>query len=272
MIITGKYDKTTNLDKITKFVVNNSINTKGNLLSNHVWVDNINDKNMYNIVNEVRNSNDIINVLKNKFPDYNVKNVNESDEIYFGVSPKDASGSDRSLVDCHYDAPFSILPNFNVLFYRIILACNKNEHVTTTFPNDNIAVKMDIGDFHGLDYNKDYHCAEGEIPSNKNRVLLKLHYILVPKNMKSNYAENYVRFINTKWTTLSREFMRMSSNPNNILEYGMGSMVNISRFIFNNLYLIIFIIICMFCLIFLYNKTYNNVAITSLQHHQMSEI
>lgn len=243
MITTGSYNSNSDLDDITKYMINNSKNENGNYVSNHIWVDKIQNKLIYNIVDKVRDSKDISNAIKINYPNHTIKSIKESDEIYFAVSPKDANGSDRSLVDCHYDAPFGGLPNFGVIFYRIIVACNKNESVTTLFPNDNIEVKMSTGDFHGLDYNKDYHCAEGEIPENKNRVLLKLHYILVPDSNSSSSSENYVRFINTKWTTLSREFMRTSSNPNNILEYIMGFIVNILRFYFNNIILLIAIII-----------------------------
>ena len=249
MILTGSYNDKSNLNKVTEFMVNNSKNEQGKYLANHIWVNKINDPNILTLVDSIRTSNEIIDTFKKQFPKYKIKNVTESDEIYFAVSPKDANGSDRSLVDCHYDAPFSILPNFNILFYRIILACNENNHVTTIFPNDDVKVKMNTGDFHGLDYNKDYHCVDGQIPPNKNRVLLKLHYLLVPEENSSDLAEKFVRFSNTKWTSLSRDFMRMSSHPNNIFEYMAGSLVNISRFAFNNMYILLFIIILL-CIYF----------------------
>ena len=213
MITTGKYKNSEDLTNITNYMINDN-----NLISKHIWVEDIKNNDIYNILNKVRYSDDIYDVIKEKFTNHKIKNVIDCDEIYYAVSPKDANGSDRSLVDCHYDAPFSILPNFNVIFYRVILACNENKDVTTIFPNADIKVKMDTCDFHGLDYNKDYHCVEGEIPKDKNRVLLKLHYIIVPNDYGENtISENYVKFINVKWTHLSRNFMRMSSNPKNIL-------------------------------------------------------
>jgi hypothetical protein len=235
-IITGKYKNTNEL---------NNSKSNGKFISNHVWVDKIKDKNqeIYNILEKVRDSDNIKDIIQKKYTNYKIKNVKESDEIYFAVSPKDAIGSDRSLVDCHYDAPFSILPNFNIIYYRVIIACNENKHVTTMFPNDNINVKMNTGDFHGLDYNKDYHCADGEIPQDKNRVLLKLHYILVPNEYQDDtISEKYVRFINLRWTYGSREFMRMSARPNNIIEYFMGFLVNFLRFYYNNISLLLLII------------------------------
>lgn len=243
MIITGKYSNSHDLDKITDYTIANSKNDKGNFIAKHTWINDLDNNIIYDTLDKVRNSDDIYKVIKDKYPNHKIKNVTESDEIYFAVSPKDASGSDRSLVDCHYDAPFSILPNVNVIFYRVIVACNKNEHVTTMFPNADIKVKMNTGDFHGLDYNKDYHCVDGQIPENKHRVLLKLHYILVPNEYEDDsLSEMYIRFINVKWTYLSREFMRMSAHPNNMIESIMGFLVNFLRFYYNNISLLIIII------------------------------
>lgn len=242
-ITTGKYTNLNDLHQITNYMTQNSINHTGNYLANHVWVDQITNNKVYDNLNKVRTSNDIYNVIKSQYPHHKIKNVTDADEIYFAVSPKDATGSDRSLVDCHYDAPFSMLPTSNVIFYRVIISCNENKHVTTTFPHDNIDVKMNTGDFHGLDYNKDYHCAEGEIPENKHRVLLKLHYILIPDNYDDNsFSEKYIRFINVQWTHFSRKFMRMSAHPNNLIEYLMGFLVNFLRFYYNHITLLLLII------------------------------
>jgi hypothetical protein len=245
-VLTGKYNNTKDLDKITEYMINRS---NGSLLADHIWVDKI-DEPIYDIVNKVRTSDEIYQTIKEQFPNHRIKNVNESDEIYYAVSPKYAGGSDRSLVDCHYDAPFGLLPNFNTIFYRVIVACNPNENVITSFPDENVHVKMNTGDFHGLDYNKNYHCAEGEIPENKSRVLLKLHYILIPEDYPNNtFSENYVKFINVTWTDLSRNFMRASANPTNIKEHCMGLTVNFLRMIFNNIYTVILLLITFYLIL-----------------------
>ena len=50
--------------------------------------------------------------------------------------------------------------------------------------------------------------------------------------------------INVWWTQLSREAMRMSANPQNILEYFVAMIVNISRILFNyGYYFIVFFIL-----------------------------
>jgi len=219
--------------------------------ANHEWIDSLEESKFKEYIDKIRKSEILINKIREEFPNTTVKNVTEGDEIYWAVSPKGAKGSDRSLVDCHYDAPFALLPTFGVVYYRIIIATNENNTVTTIFPNENKKVKMSTGDFHGLDYNKDWHCADGAISEGKYRVLLKLHYIVIPKGAEQ--YENYIRSINVWWTQLSRETMRMSADPKNILEQIIGSIVNISRTIFNNFYT--FLIVCILIYISIrYNK------------------
>jgi hypothetical protein len=100
---------------------------------------------------------------------------------------------------------------------------------------------MTTSDFHGLDYNKDWHCVEGSIPKGKYRVLLKMHYLIIPKD--SEAFENWVRWINVSWTVGSRETMRMSANPQNLLEWLVALTVSISRIVFNNFYICMIIVI-----------------------------
>jgi len=218
--------------------------------AHHEWIDSVEESKYRSALNTVRLDTDIIQKIKDKFPDTTVKSVTEADEIYWAVSPKGALGSDRSLVDCHYDSPFALIPTGGVVFYRIIIACNENNTVTTVFPDENIRVKMNTKDFHGLDYNKDIHCVEGTIPKNKVRVLLKLHYLIIPRG--SEAYEDWVRNINVWWTVISRETMRMSANPKNWYEYIVAYIVNVFRVIFNNFYTLLIIIVLIVGILYFY--------------------
>jgi hypothetical protein len=200
--------------------------------AHHEWIDSIKDLKYRNAIENIRNSRSIIEKMKEKFPSYSIQNVSDADEVYWAVSPKFALGSDRALVDCHYDAPFGWFPTGGVIFYRVIIATNENNTVTTVFPDENKEVKMSTGDFHGLDYNKDWHCVDGKIPPGKFRVLLKLHYLITPPGAES--YNNYVKWINVTWTKLSRETMRMSAKPSNPIEWFVALIVGICRLIFNN--------------------------------------
>lgn len=216
----------------------------------HEWINSIENSDYRSALERIRKSPDILNKIKEKFPTSSVKTVAEADEVYWAISPKDATGSNRTLVECHYDSPFAWVPTGGAIFYRVIIACNENNTVTTVFPDENIHVKMTTGDFHGLDYTKDWHCVEGKIPPGKYRVLLKLHYIVVPKG--SEAWEEYVRWMNVTWNIFSRETMRMSANPQNIWESMIAAFVNTARNFYNNIYTILFILIA--SIIIFYNK------------------
>jgi len=232
-ILTGKYTNYFNLNTISNYI--NEINVKNNNTKGyHIWTENITG-NIYNIIEEVRLSNEILTKINKQYPNCRIKNVRNIDEIYWAVSPKNATGSDRTLVDCHYDTPFGILPTNNIVFYRIILACNENYTIETSFPKNNVKVKMNIGDFHGLDYSKDWHCVKGKIPPNKYRVLLKLHYLIIPESYEDNtISERFVYNLNVSWGIFSRNIMRISSNPKNNFENLIADTFNTSRYLFNN--------------------------------------
>ena len=240
-VLTGYYNDKFDLDYISKYMINLSQSKK---TAFHVWC-NDSDKTTIDIINKVRNNKILYDALKNKFPNMKIKNISEVDEIYYAISPSLASGSNRLLVDCHYDAPFRFMPNNKILFYRIIVACNENKDVETSFPNDNIKVIMNTGDFHGLSYNDDMHCVVGAIPKSKHRILLKLHYMLIPNEYDDNtFYEKFIKYINIKWTIFSRNIMNSSTDSNTI----SSKIVNTSRYLYNNIYLVIFIV---FILVFI---------------------
>ena len=226
----------------------------------HEWINKVEPGKFRNALESVRQNDAILNSIKKKFPDSRIEPVTESDEVYWSVSPKEAKGSDRSLVDCHYDAPFSVIPTGGVIYYRIIIAMNENKTVTTVFPEEDKKVKMNTGDFHGLDYNKDWHCVEGTIPADKYRVLLKLHYMIIPHNTQQVWID-WTRFINVTWTHLSREAMRMSADPKTPFETFIGSFVNVCRYIFNNINTIAFYLglLIMFIIFFVNRSAIKNV-------------
>jgi hypothetical protein len=246
-VISGSIDKekTKDLDLISNTAKNRYASYK---TAHHEWIDKIESGEFRSALDRTRIDPTILKTIQDKYPSSTIKSVTEADEIYWAVSPKGAKGSDRSLVDCHYDAPFALFPNGNVIFYRVIIACNENNTVTTTFPDEDVSVKMNTNDFHGLDYNKDIHCVEGKIPEDKYRVLLKMHYLIIPPG-SSEIAEKWVRFINVAWTVVSRETMRMSADPQNIWESIVGSSVNVLRFIFNNFYYFLFIVFVFICIV-----------------------
>lgn len=230
VVISGDIQDKATLDRITSVCPSRYGQYKK---AHHEWINSIEPGQYKEALDSVRKSENIYNAISARFPNYGIESVPETDEVYWSASPKEAKGSDRSLVDCHYDAPFAAVPNGGVIYYRVIVAVNENETVTTVFPNEDKRVLMNKGDFHGLDYNTDWHCVEGSIPQDKYRILLKLHYLLIPKNTSYLWIK-WVKLINVGWTFLSRITMRMSADPKNAFEYFISMLVNVSRFIFNS--------------------------------------
>jgi hypothetical protein len=249
-VISGSTDKNTERD-LTHIKDTAQIRYAHYKTAHHEWINRVEQSSYRESLDKVRVNETIIKKIHERFPDSTVKNVTEADEIYWAVSPVDAVGSDRSLVDCHYDAPFSWFPTGGVVFYRVIIACNENNTVTTIFPSEGARVKMTTSDFHGLDYNKDWHCVEGSIPKGKFRVLLKMHYLVIPKGGEA--FEDWVRWLNVSWTVGSRETMRMSANPQNPWEWFVAMIVSVSRILFNNIYT--FLIIVGIILAFMWRKS-----------------
>ena len=243
-VISGSIQSDTNVSYITTVARDRY---KFYTTAHHEWINSVEPSKYRLALDAVRTDPSILEKIKEKFPNTTITSVTEADEIYWAVSPKGAVGSDRSLVDCHYDSPFALFPTGNVVFYRVIIACNENNTVTTVFPDENIRVKMNTRDFHGLDYNKDIHCVEGVIPEDKYRVLLKLHYIIIPPGSES--YEAYVRAINVGWTVLSRETMRMSANPKSWYEYIVAYIVTLCRILFNNIYIVFVVFAVVFVII-----------------------
>jgi hypothetical protein len=232
--------------------------------AHHEWIDSVESSAYRSALDRIRTSPDILNKIQERFPGTTITNVTESDEIYWAVSPKSATGSDRSLVDCHYDSPFALFPTGGVVFYRVIIACNENNTVTTVFPDEDKRVKMTTRDFHGLDYNRDWHCVEGSIQEGKYRVLLKMHYIIVPKG--SETWAPFVKWMNVTWTTLSRETMRMSADPQNLGESLVAGTVTVSRVFFNHFYTFLSILILAVLVYNIYyNKTMSKMILRTVQ-------
>lgn len=238
-VLSGTIDKDSVLDKISNIASTRYTEYKK---GHHEWIDSVEAGPYRDALETMRKNTIILDAVKNKFPNKRIAYAPEADEVYWSTSPKEARGSDRALVDCHYDAPFSIVPTAGIVYYRVIVAVNHNNTVTTIFPDEGIRVKMDTGDFHGLDYNIDLHCVEGSIPPGSYRVLLKLHFLAIPENSSQAHVD-CIRWINVNWTYFSRRVMSASNDPQNIMEYLVGYIVNIVRFLF--LHSNIFVMMCL---------------------------
>jgi hypothetical protein len=210
------YNNKRNLRKCARYMLRNTINLDK---SHHVWINEIKDVKILGIITDVKRHMSI--ELQDHLTNYTITNIPEMDEIYYSVSPHNAKLADTSLVKPHYDGPFGGLYTDGALCFRVIVACNKNDTVYTRFSNQ--ISHMDVGDFHAFDFNNDLHSTEGAIPKGKQRVLLKLHYAVIPKHKNiENIYELPSTHINIMWTKLARYFMHTGSSPTNWIEFTYG--------------------------------------------------
>ena len=159
----------------------------------HYWIDDVNNKELMKHLNCLRNATEIKKQIALNYPNHNVLSVHSSDEIYLSVSPSHRQGSDITLSDCHYDAPFKYIYQEGNVFLRLILSVNENKTVYTQV--EDATSLLSTGDYNIIDYNQDYHCVHGKIPKNKDRVLLKLHYIAQPK-YSTDISTEFCKYIN----------------------------------------------------------------------------
>lgn len=233
-----------------QFVYNNYKNNNLNGdTSLHYWIDNIKDEVLFEKINIIRNAPEIIRELEKNYPGHKIIPVHESDEIYFSVSPSKRQGSDIGLSDCHYDAPFKYIYQGGNVFLRAILALNENNTVYTQV-EDKTSL-LTTGDYNVIRYNEDYHCVHGSIPSNSNRILLKIHFIAIPPNTNPIWTD-FCRYINNKWTHYSREMMRDSIKPETAQGYLKQYLVLLSGFTWNNINIILIILI--FLILFFWKR------------------
>lgn len=212
----------------------------GGTNSIHYWINEIQDKELKYHLNRLRNAQEIKNTIKRNYQKYTIESSHNSDEIYLSVSPTDRVGSDITLSDCHYDAPFKYIYQGGCKFLRVILALNENKSVYTQV-EDSTSI-LSTGDYNIIDYNADYHCVRGNINKKKNRILLKLHFIVIPPNTDKRWSI-FSKYINDRWTHFSRNMMRDSIEPNNNIAYIKKYTVLSARFFWNNFYYFIITLI-----------------------------
>jgi hypothetical protein len=199
--------------------------------SKHYWVDEIQEKNIKDSLNILRNAEEIKKEIQKLYPDHIIKSIYNTDEIYIGVDPSLQKNSDIVLSECHYDGPFKHFPNFGNKFLRVILGLTENKTVYTTIEDQKST--LSTLDFNIMDYNNDYHCVEGYIPKNNIRILLKIHFLCINKNSPVFFV-NLIEYINNSWAHFSRYMMSRSIEPKNIFDNIILYSIYFSNLIYYN--------------------------------------
>ena len=233
MLIHDKLPKKYNnsIDYIYNYYKNNNLY---GLTSIHYWINDVKYNNLKQHLNRIRTSHYFKKAISKYYPNYKVISVPQSDEIYLSVSPIHRTGSDVTLSDCHYDAPFRMIPQGGNIFLRAILALNENNTVYTQVEDK--TSKLTKGDFNIIDYNKDYHCVKGKIPKNSDRIILKLHFVAIPKT-SPKFLTDFCIYINNGYTHLSRNMMRDSIKPKTIVQHLKKYIVRTCHHMYNHYYI-----------------------------------
>lgn len=201
-------------DTIVRYVMKHMAPHGGGDTSHHVWISDLKGP-VRSAIRHIKWT--VHDLLLPHFPTgYRLISALRSDEIYLSVSPDKRQASDIIVSDCHYDTPFG--PFQRLLgghrFIRVLVACTPNQTVSTRI-GSNVTV-IDLLDFETLDYNMDLHCVDGNIPPGKNRILLKLHFLLRDPETPAWRASLLMDLCN-EWTRVSREWLRATTLDSSLI-------------------------------------------------------
>jgi len=118
-----------------------------------------------------------------------IENIDGMNELY--ISAIGANGSDKVFEMAHIDGPFFFLPFCTVL--RCIVGVRGTPNIVTAFPQINEEHALMTNEFLAFDYNRDTHFIY-EIDTDQKtgpRILLKLHYLIVPRFIPRPVARLY---------------------------------------------------------------------------------
>lgn len=145
------------------------------------------------------------NKLKNTFrSQYNVVRVVEMDELY--CSAKAARNSDRVFLTPHIDGMYGWIPS--MWLFRGILVLKEDLGTVTHFIKEMKALPLSVGTVTFFDYNRDPHFiiqnrGDGQIAS--DRIVLKLHYCVYPKQYGFLKLSRYFSFLNSNYNGYARK-------------------------------------------------------------------
>jgi hypothetical protein len=150
---------------------------------------------------DIINTGKIFKTISDSYPECIVENIIRMDELY--VTAIGSVGSDRVFETEHLDGPFFFLPFCTVL--RCVLAIHGNSSIITEFPEANMQIVLNTNKFVAFDYNRDIHFIwkDINIDDNGKRILLKLHYLVVPKIMPRPIV-NFYKSIHTRYNKFMR--------------------------------------------------------------------
>ena len=212
---------------------------KNDNLTIHEYINNFDQKNIQ-ICNNIINSPIIFNHINNKYNKNNDKiitPIHQMNELY--ISALNNKGSDNVFITPHIDGPWGFIPK--CICIRLLVGIQGNNNIQTIFIQNNkeIIYNLQKYDIISFDYNRDLHYIKNNTnipPNNNNRILLKLHYAIIPNSYK--YFNNIFILLNHKYNTYARNIFLYSQNPKTLLQFITSIIVNTITFIYAKIFMI----------------------------------
>ena len=189
----------------------------------------------------------------------------EMNELYYSkpkgnMKDNNFYGSSGNYV-IHKDGPFSYF-NSGIRFYRVLIGLTTdNNNVITNFVNADIEHKINRGDYVVFDFDRTTHQVKKSQDDDKERILLKLHFIVCEDcEFPPMYIELWKK-IYLLYEIITRFFMENGKDPETFLGFFFG-LISSSLYLQNLvLYIIIFLVIIVIILnkIFKIKFKYKNV-------------
>ena len=210
---------------------------KNDNLTIHEYINNFDQKNIQ-IFNNIINSPIIFNHINNKYNKNNDKiitPIHQMNELY--ISALNNKGSDNVFITPHIDGPWGFIPK--CICIRLLVGIQGNNNIQTIFIQNNkkIIYNLQKYDIISFDYNRDLHYIKNNTniqPNNNNRILLKLHYAIIPNSYK--YFNNIFILLNHKYNTYARNIFLYSQNPKTLLQIITSIIVNTITFIYAKIF------------------------------------
>ena len=178
---------------------------------------------------KIKNNKKIIDKINELYPNHSILNANKMNELY--VSCVSSEGSDNVFQTRHVDGPYYLFPGCTLL--RSLFVINGNKNIFTIFPDDGKEVSLSKGDFLAFDFNRDIHFIEKRKLTNDNniRIVLKVHYAVVPKYGRSIIGE-ICKTSNENYNLLARLGFNKAKTPKTTIEKCLSGLINSFTFLY----------------------------------------
>tara|TARA_E500000178_G_scaffold356666_1_gene436835 strand:- start:6522 stop:8207 length:1686 start_codon:yes stop_codon:yes gene_type:complete len=174
------------------------------------------------IFSNIKNNKKILDKVNELYPNHDIINANKMNELY--VSCVSSTGSDKVFVTKHVDGPYYLFPGCNLL--RVLFVIDGNKNVYTIFPEDNKEISLEKCEMMGFDYNRDIHYIQrrNNVDDNTIRIVLKIHYVVVPKYM--SFLSSLCKVCNEKYNEVARDNFNKSKTPDSLTEKAISLLIN----------------------------------------------